>query len=79
MRRRWIGHSRRSPLDDGLRHFLETGDWREVKSLEHYAAAGQIMRGSLEPLRALWEMHGAEILNDWRGPGRPWALERLSG
>lgn len=69
-----------APLSLPLRRYLETGAYvtpGEPADVDVYRLAGQVIRRNLVPLAPLWRAHGAEILSNWRGPGRPWALSVL--
>ncbi len=72
-----------STLTAWVRRYLETGKFHydpDVPSPppELYAMAKRVLDGEMESLRELWTQHGAEVLRDWRGRGRPWALETLN-
>jgi len=61
--RRWR-MGRRLQLEDGLEHYLVTGCYvcdTSADSLRVYCLAGEVIRGSLERLRALWHTHGPTV------------------
>lgn len=77
-------------LLESERHFLLTGectpdpkkhgikDWRDIGEgwVRPFMLASPAGR---DELRALWLRHKDNILQDWKGPGRPWAQKEFEG
>lgn len=75
----------RHPLTDGELHLLLTGrpypdkagNWPDGSSwLRPFILCSPAGR---DELRALWLRHKDSILQDWKGPGRPWAQTEFEG
>jgi len=72
-------------LLESERHLLLTGectppkgDWRDIGEgwLRPFILVSPAGR---EELQALWLRHKDNILQDWKGPGRPWAQKEFEG